>query len=497
MNKFISSRNKKDSILAHEAIIQGLSKDGGLYTPESITEKIDVSNFIGKSYQEIAEAVISTLFDDFSKEEIQDCVSGAYDSKFDTEEIVPVKKIHDGYFMELWHGPTSAFKDLALTILPRLLTTAYKKENRTDTVAILTATSGDTGKAALSGFADVPHTAVTVFYPEIGVSAIQKRQMQTSKGNNVEVIAVKGNFDDCQRMVKEACSSKEVLDACDGVIISSANSINIGRLVPQIVYYFSTYAKLVEQKEIKLNDKINFVVPTGNFGDILAGYLAKLLGLPIHKLICASNTNNVLTDFLNTGTYSLDRDFHTTMSPSMDILISSNLERLLFMISGNNDLLVADLMNQLKEKGRYKLPKDVKEKIQEVFKGYWTDEDTCAQTIHDTFSDEHILIDPHTAVALAAMRAYKEDTNDQTPCVVLSTASPYKFGHDVLKCISGQEIEDDFEAMNALYEISNMDIPKGLAELKDLEIRFTRSIEKEDGMHVIAKRMEEISHVQD
>lgn len=497
MNKFLSSRNKKDVLSAHEAIIQGLSKDGGLYTPEAINEKVDVASLIGKSYQEIAEIVIGSLFDDFTKEEIHDCVYSAYDSKFDSEEIVPVKKIRDGYLMELWHGPTSAFKDLALTILPHLLTTAYKKENRNDTVAILTATSGDTGKAALSGFADVPHTAVTVFYPEIGVSAIQKRQMQTSKGNNVEVIAVKGNFDDCQRMVKEACSSKEVLDACDGVIISSANSINIGRLVPQIVYYFSTYAKLVEQKEIQLYGKINFVVPTGNFGDILAGYLAKLLGLPVNKLICASNTNNVLTDFLNTGTYSLDRDFHTTMSPSMDILISSNLERLLFMMSGNNDLLVDDLMNQLKEKGRYSLPKNVAEKIQEVFKGYWTDEETCALTIHDAFSDEHVLIDPHTAVALAAMRAYKADTKDDTPCVVLSTASPYKFGHDVLKCVSGQEEGDDFAAMNALHNLSLMPIPKGLAELKDLEIRFSRSIEKEDGMHVIAKRMEEMSHAQD
>lgn len=495
MNKFISSRNKNDSLSSHEAIIRGLAKDGGLYTPESITNKIDISKLIGKTYQEISEEIISVIFDDFSKEEIHECVYGAYDSKFDNSEIVPITKISDGYLMELWHGPTSAFKDLALTILPRLLTTAYKKENRNDTVAILTATSGDTGKAALSGFADVPHTAITVFYPEIGVSAIQKKQMQTSKGSNVDVIAVKGNFDDCQRMVKEACSSKEVLAVCDNVVISSANSINIGRLVPQIVYYFSSYANLVKNNEINLYDKVNFVVPTGNFGDILAGYLAKLLGLPINKLICASNSNNVLTDFLNTGRYSIDREFHATMSPSMDILISSNLERLLFMISDNDDELVSNLMNQLKENGYYELSENLLSKIKSTFAGYWADENTCINTIHSLFQNEHIIIDPHTSIALSVMRSYKEKTHDSTPCIVLSTASPYKFCKDVLKSISNQEIEDDFEAMDILHKLSNMDIPKGLEELKDLDIRFNRSINKEDGIKVIAKRIEEISHV--
>lgn len=494
MNKFLSSRNNKESVTAHEAIIKGLASDGGLYTPETIDEHIDVSQFIGKSYQEIAEKILCAMFDDYTEEEIHACVYGAYDDKFDAKEIVPLKKISDGWLMELWHGPTSAFKDLALTILPRLLTAAYQKENRNDIVSILTATSGDTGKAALSGFADVPHTAVTVFYPEIGVSAIQKRQMQTAKGNNVEVIAVKGNFDDCQRMVKEACSAPEVLEACQGVTISSANSINIGRLVPQIVYYFSSYIKLVENKQIQCGDVVNFVVPTGNFGDILAGYLAKQLGLPINKLICASNTNNVLTDFINTGTYSLHREFHTTMSPSMDILISSNLERLLFMMSGNNDQLVSHLMKELNEKGSYTLPEELTKKIQAEFKGYWTDENTCRETIKELFENEYILIDPHTAVALAAMRAYQKETNDPTPSIVLSTASPYKFSHDVYQCITGKDIKDDFEAMADLHDLSNVEVPKGLEELKDLPIRFTRTINKEDGLQVIAERMKELSN---
>lgn len=494
MNKFLSSRNSKESVTAHEAIIKGLANDGGLYTPETIDEHIDVSELTGKSYQEIAEEILRVMFDDYTAEEIHNCVYGAYDQKFDTEEIVPLKKISDGWLMELWHGPTSAFKDLALTILPRLLTAAYQKENRNDIVSILTATSGDTGKAALSGFADVPHTAVTVFYPEIGVSAIQKRQMQTAKGDNVEVIAVKGNFDDCQRMVKEACSAREVLDACKGVTISSANSINIGRLVPQIVYYFSSYAKLVENKEIQCGDIVNFVVPTGNFGDILAGYLAKRLGLPVNKLICASNTNNVLTDFINTGTYSLHRDFHTTMSPSMDILISSNLERLLFMMSDNDDKLVSQLMSELNEKGSYTLPEALTRKIQAVFKGYWTDENTCKETIRELFEKENTLIDPHTAVALAAMRAYQKETDDPSPCIVLSTASPYKFSHDVYKCITEKDIPDDFEAMADLHDLANVEVPKGLEELKDLPIRFTRVIDKEDGLHVIAQRMKELSN---
>ncbi|MBR4163035.1 MAG: threonine synthase [Solobacterium sp.] len=491
---YISSRNKSNKVKSHEAIIQGLATDGGLFTPESIKACINPADLIGLSYQEIAEKVLCTMLEDYGEEEIKDCIKNAYDDKFNHPEIVPLRQIKDGYLMDLWYGPTSAFKDIALTILPHLLTKAYEKENRNDIVSILTATSGDTGKAALSGFADVPHTAITVFFPEIGVSPIQKKQMQTSIGDNVEVIAVKGNFDDCQRMVKEAVSSKEVLDSLHNVTISSANSINVGRLVPQIVYYFSSYSKLVEKNVIQCGDLINFVVPTGNFGDILAGYLAKLLGLPVNKLICASNANNVLTDFIRTGTYSLKREFKTTMSPSMDILISSNLERLLFMLSGNDDAFVNEMMRKLKEEKEYTIPAEMLSKLQESFSAYWTSEEDCADTIRKLFNEEHELIDTHTAVALAAMNAYKKDTGDTAPCIVLSTASAYKFSHDVLQCITDEDIPDDFEAMEQLHTVTGVEIPKNLSGLKDMPVRFTRSIEKEDGMHVIAQRMRELGH---
>ena len=379
------------------------------------------------------------------------------------------------------------------SLLPYLLTTSYKKENRKDIISILTATSGDTGKAAISGFSDVPHTAITVFYPEIGVSEIQKKQMVTSVGKNVEVIAVKGNFDDCQRMVKEATSNKEVLNSLHNVSISSANSINIGRLVPQIVYYYTSYIKLVNEGEIKCGDEINFVVPTGNFGDILAGYYAKMIGLPVHQLICASNTNHVLTDFLNTGTYSIHRDFIQTISPSMDILISSNLERLLFILSDYDSNFVNQMMNELKEKKEYTIPENIYKKLKTDFSGYWTSEEDTKKTIHDLFEEEHVLIDPHTAVALNAMRNYKKETDDKRPCIVLSTASPYKFSKDVLNSIEKENNLDEFEAMERLANLSFCEIPANLKNLKNMEVRFTRSIEIKDGMQIIAKRMGELS----
>ena len=497
MIRFQSTRNSSESAAAHTAVIRGLASDGGLYTPAEIPAHIDPSEVIGLSYPETAKKIIGSILDDYTDEEMHQCVYGAYDSKFDTEEIVPLKKISDSFLMELWHGPTSAFKDIALTLLPRLLTTAYNKDSRTDVISILTATSGDTGKAAISGFADVPNTAITVFYPEVGVSAVQKKQMATSAGKNVEVIAVKGNFDDCQRMVKEAMSDEEVKASLKNVALSSANSINIGRLVPQVVYYYSSYAKIVERNEIKCGDPVNFVVPTGNFGDILAGYFAKLLGLPVNRLICASNTNNVLTDFLKTGVYSVKRPFHTTMSPSMDILISSNLERLLYMMSGYDDAFTAEMMKKLKEEGSYTVPEEIMEKIRNVFAGCWTDEETCASVIHDLYTEENTLIDPHTSVALGALRSYRKETNDCTPAVVLSTASPYKFCHDVLKCISGEDVADDFDAMDRLHELTGVPVPKNLASLREMPVRFTRSIEIADGMHVIAKRMEEIGNAAD
>ena len=488
-----SSRNNSEKVTAHVAIINGLADKGGLYTPLPFGADLKVEDLLELSYQELAIKVIGFMMDDLSEEEIRDCVYGAYDEKFDTEDIVPLTKLDDCYVMELWHGPTSAFKDLALTILPRLLTKSYRKEARKDTVAILTATSGDTGKAALSGFADVENTHITVFYPQVGVSDIQKLQMQTSRGNNVKVVAVKGNFDDCQRLVKEAVSSEPVKEALHNVTISSANSINVGRLVPQMVYYYASYIKMVNDHEIKCGDIVDFVVPTGNFGDILAGYLAKLAGLPVGKLICASNSNNVLTDFLKTGTYSTKREFITTISPSMDILVSSNLERLLYMVSGYDDGFVNEMMAQLKEKGEYTIPADMLETIQGCFEGYWTDEDSCRQIIKETYTKEEYVIDPHTAVAMSAMKEYKKDHGD-AKVVVLSTASPYKFAADVLEAINGEKHDDAFVAMDKLNELSGMKVPQGLAELKSLPVRFNEAIEVNEGIGCIVDTMRELSH---
>ncbi|MBQ6488187.1 MAG: threonine synthase [Solobacterium sp.] len=494
MPVYISTRNKENFVSAHEAVIRGLSQDGGLFVPESVDAVLDPSVLASGDYRTIAEAVISVFFDDLSKDDIHACVYGAYDTKFDTPEIVPLRRMSDGWLMDLWHGPTSAFKDLALTILPRFMSCAYDLDDCRDTISILTATSGDTGKAALSGFADVPHTAVTVFYPEDGVSEVQKLQMQTAAGNNVCVIAVKGNFDDCQRMVKEASVSETVRNAAKGVRVSSANSINIGRLVPQIVYYFSSYAKLVQQNAVKAGEPVNFVVPTGNFGDILAGYYARRIGLPVKHLICASNRNNVLSDFLETGTYDIRRPFYTTMSPSMDIIVSSNLERLLFEESGHDDALVRDLMRSLSENGSFTIPADMKNSISSLFKGYWCSEEDCAEEIRSLYEREHLLIDPHTAIALNGMHKHIRSTGDDTPCIVLSTASAFKFPQDVYRCLTGETCSDGFEAMQKLSSLTGEPVPPGLAQLKDLPVRFTESIRKEDGIERIRQRMEEIAN---
>ncbi|MEE8807794.1 MAG: threonine synthase [Lactimicrobium sp.] len=490
--KYVSTRNKNVTVSAHQAILKGLAADGGLYTPKDLNVHFKPEQFLHKSYQETAAMILSAFLDDYTEEEIKAAVQKAYDDKFDDKDIAPVRSLSYTNLLELYHGPTSAFKDLALTILPTLLTDAIRKENCQDTICILTATSGDTGKAALAGFKDVPGTAITVFYPEIGVSAIQKRQMQTSQGNNVNVIAVKGNFDDCQRMVKQASSSKDI-NACKGVSLSSANSINLGRLLPQIVYYCTAYARLVEHNKINCGEEINVSVPTGNFGDILAGWLAKAIGLPIHKLICTSNTNNVLYDFLKTGTYDSRRSFHNTMSPAMDILVSSNLERLLFLKSGEDDQLVKQLMTDLQSKGSYTVPKELLASIQQYMTGEWTNEEDCAKTIRNTWEQEHVLIDPHTAVALHGLQQYKKETQDNRPSLVLSTASAYKFSHDVYKAITGKEEEDDFKAMKDLNALTHCTIPANLANLESMPIRFHTVIEKEDGMNTIKHIMEELS----
>ena len=492
--KYISTRNKDKVVASSEAIIQGLAADGGLYTPQSLDQKVDLSSALKMNYLELAQYILSLFLSDFSHEQIQQCVQNAYQNSFENNEVAPLCKYHDGWLMELWHGPTSAFKDVALTLLPHLLTAAYKNQNENDLISILTATSGDTGKAAINGFADVKNTAITVLYPEIGVSDIQKRQMRTSLGKNVEVIAVKGNFDDCQQIVKESMKNPVVLNACKHMKLSSANSINIGRLLPQIVYYFDSYAKLVKSGDIQLGDAVNFIVPSGNFGNILAGYLAKKLGLPVKKLVCASNSNNVLTEFIRTGSYNANRAFIPTISPSMDILVSSNLERLLFLLSNHNDVLINQYMSSLKEDGHYTISDELRHALQESFTAYDCSEEECKKVIYDTFHNEHILIDPHTAVAIHACHAYKQESNDTTPCIVLSTASAYKFAKDVYAALTGKSCDDEFEAMHALHDYTSVAIPKNLACLKDMPIRFTKVIEKEDALTTIAKRLEDLQH---
>ena len=492
--KYISTRNKEKTVSVSEAIIQGLADDGGLYTPQTLDQKVDLASTLKMSYLELAQYILSLFLSDFSHEQIQQCVQNAYQNSFENNEVAPLRKYSDGWLMELWHGPTSAFKDVALTLLPHLLTTADQNQNEHDLISILTATSGDTGKAAINGFADVKNTAITVLYTEIGVSDIQKRQMQTSLGKNVEVIAIKGNFDDCQRIVKDAMKDPVVLEACKHMKLSSANSINIGRLLPQIVYYFDSYAKLVNHGDIQLGDVVNFVVPSGNFGNILAGYLAKQLGLPVKKLVCASNSNNVLTEFIQTGTYNANRAFIPTISPSMDILVSSNLERLLFLLSNHNDVLINQYMSSLKNDGQYTISDDLRQLLQESFAAYDCSEDECKKVIHDTFHKEHILIDPHTAVAVHACHAYKQESNDATPCIVLSTASAYKFAKDVYTALTGKSCTDEFAAMNALHDYTSIAIPKNLACLKDMEIRFTNTVKKEDALATIAKRLEDLQH---
>ena len=492
--KYISTRNKNKVVSSSEAIIQGLAADGGLYTPQSLDQKVDLSSALKMNYLELAQYILSLFLSDFSQEQIQQCVRNAYQNSFENNEVAPLCKYHDGWLMELWHGPTSAFKDVALTLLPHLLTAAYKNQNENDLISILTATSGDTGKAAINGFADVKNTAITVLYPEIGVSDIQKRQMRTSLGKNVEVIAVKGNFDDCQQIVKEAMKNSVVLNACKHMKLSSANSINIGRLLPQIVYYFDSYTKLVKSGDIQLGDAVNFIVPSGNFGNILAGYLAKKLGLPVKKLVCASNSNNVLTEFIRTGSYNANRAFIPTISPSMDILVSSNLERLLFLLSNHNDVLINQYMSSLKEDGHYTISDELRHALQESFTAYDCSEEECKKVIYDTFHNEHILIDPHTAVAVHACHAYKQESNDTAPCIVLSTASAYKFAKDVYAALTGKSCDDEFEAMYALHDYTSVAIPKNLACLKDMPIRFTKVIEKEDALDTIAKRLEDLQH---
>lgn len=487
-----STRNSSLKVTSAHAITKGLSDEGGLYIPESIPSlsKDEILAMCDKSYADRAFDVFSKLLTDFTPEEIRYCVDGAYNDKnFDSSNIAEISHLVPGtYVLELWHGPTCAFKDMALQILPYLLTTSAKKTVDGKHISILVATSGDTGKAALEGFKNVEGTSISVFYPEDGVSRMQKRQMTTQEGNNVNVSAIKGNFDDCQNGVKQIFTDAAIAErlAKNNILLSSANSINWGRLAPQIVYYVSTYAELVKNKEIEFGEPVNVVVPTGNFGNILAAYYAKLMGIPVNKLICASNSNNVLTDFINTGVYDRNRKFYTTVSPSMDILISSNLERLLYHLTGENDALINEWFGKLKTEGRYEVSEDVKAKISELFyAGCCSDEETKA-TIKSTFDNYSYLLDTHTAVAVKVYEDYKKATGDTTKTIIASTANPYKFSGAVYEAVGGTvDTDDEWEIIDRLEKKTSTKMPAPLAATKDKEIRFTGCVEKQQMSDVV------------
>ena len=452
-----STRDAEKTVTASQAILKGLADDGGLFVPVSIPKlPVSLGELKEMTYQEIAYTVMKEFLTDFTEEELKSCIAKAYDSKFDTEEIAPLAKVEDAYYLELFHGATIAFKDMALSILPHLLTTSAKKNQVKNEIVILTATSGDTGKAALAGFADVEGTKIIVFYPKNGVSRVQELQMVTQKGDNTSVVAIHGNFDNAQSGVKAMFENKELEKELNeaGYQFSSANSINIGRLVPQVVYYVYAYAKLLQNEEIAEDEEINVVVPTGNFGNILAAYYAKNMGIPIAKLICASNENKVLYDFFQTGTYDRNREFVLTTSPSMDILISSNLERLIYKISGEDARKDTDLMTELKTKGSYAITGEMKANLADFAAGYATEEQV-AKTIHDIYEDTGYVMDTHTAVAATVYKAYREDSKDDRKTVIASTASPYKFAGSVMSAIDPKyKGQDDFKLIEELQKVS-------------------------------------------
>ena len=465
-----STRGDGSCVSASQAILQGLAKDGGLFVPTEIPSlDIDLEEAAKMNYKELAFVILRKFLSDFTDEELKNCIDNAYDSKFDTEEIAPVVKKDGKYFLELFHGATIAFKDMALSILPHLLTTAAKKNNITNDIVILTATSGDTGKAALAGFANVPGTRIVVFFPDGGVSNIQRLQMVTQKGDNTCVIAVKGNFDDCQSAVKKMFNDPDLNKEINamGCQFSSANSINIGRLVPQVVYYVWAYSRLVKSGEIKCGDKINFVVPTGNFGNILAGYYAKLMGLPVNKFICASNDNKVLYDFFQSGTYDKNREFILTSSPSMDILISSNLERLIYMIAGEDEEKNRALMSQLSTEGRYTITDDMRAKLGDFVGAYAGDQESIDE-IKKIYDASDYIMDTHTAVAACGYRKYVDETKDSTPTVIVSTASPFKFLHAVLTAIDPEHV-DKLSIWDLVWRLDELRGKQGLPQaIKDI-----------------------------
>lgn len=485
---YTSTRGKTDMVCSAHAIVQGLADDGGLFMPQNFTPltMTEICAIREQSYTERAVTILSHFLTDFTDEELRECVESAYTKEKFGEFPVPLHPITDKLaVLELWHGPTSAFKDMALQLLPLLMTKSLKKTGERQKVVILVATSGDTGKAALAGFADVPDTEIIVFYPDGGVSPIQRKQMVTQAGANVHVVAVQGNFDDAQSRVKAILSNPELnaLVADNGYTFSSANSINWGRLVPQIVYYFSAYADAVKSGKVAVSAPVNFVVPTGNFGDILAGFFAKMMGLPVKKFICASNANNVLTDFVNTGVYNRERPFHKTSSPSMDILVSSNLERLLYLETDKNTAKVAGWMQELQEQGSYTVDRSVQNNILKDFFATWVDEIETKETIYTVYKNHKYLLDPHTAVAWKALEKYWLLTSDDTYSIVLSTASPFKFNDCVLGAINPAAAADNKEAfasLHALADTTGNPLPPNLAALEHMPELHNLSIPKEE-----------------
>ncbi len=491
---YISTRDKSVKVTAAKAISQGISGEGGLFVPESFPKfsAEDFKTLGGLDYIGRAKYILKEFLDDFSEEEVDYCVKGAYTGSFDNEQPAPIALIgENANILELWHGPTCAFKDLALQLLPFLLTTSAKKVSGGKKIVILVATSGDTGKAALEGFCDVENTEIMVFYPSDGVSPMQKLQMDSQKGANVHVCAIKGNFDDAQTGVKKIFTDNAVKEklAENNMQFSSANSINWGRLAPQIVYYISAYCDMLERGEDYLKDGFNIVVPTGNFGNILAAYYAKKMGVPVNKLICASNANNVLTDFINTGKYDRNRKFFTTISPSMDILISSNLERMLFELSGNDDKAVAKMQNDLSENGIFTVSDDVKAKMTDLFYGGCCDDDATIETIKELFSEYGYLCDTHTAVAMNVYKQYVNETGDDRPTVIASTASPYKFAASVLSAVSDKKAETEFDTVKLLASETATEIPAPIKALETAEVRFKEICEKEDMLASVYKAL--------
>ena len=487
---YVSTRDNSIKATAAKAIAQGISVEGGLFVPDCFPtlSSADFDALIKMNYIERAKFVLSKFLNDFTEEEVDYCVKGAYTGSFDNEQPAPISLINkNANILELWHGPTCAFKDLALQLLPYLLTTSAKKVNNGKKTVILVATSGDTGKAALEGFKDVPDTEILVFYPSDGVSPMQKLQMDSQKGENVHVCAIRGNFDDAQTGVKKIFTDNAVKAklAENNMLFSSANSINWGRLAPQIVYYISAYCDLLEREPERVKDGFNIVVPTGNFGNILAAYYAKKMGVPVNRLICASNANNVLTDFIKTGKYDRNRSFFTTISPSMDILISSNLERMLYELSGNNDKEVAALQESLSKNGTFTVSDDIKRKMGELFWAGCCDDEETLKTIGKYFGEYSYLADTHTAVALNVYEQYIAATGDDRPTVIASTASPYKFANSVLSAISERKGDSEFDTVKILSEVSHTEIPEPLMALENAEVRFKEICEKDNMLSAV------------